>query len=123
MSGGQRGATMIPDRVVARIASRAAGETGETGGVARRMLGVPVGGRRAARTDVDVDGDVVTARIELAVDYPAPVREVARHVREQVRERVEEMTGFTVRQVDVEVGALERTSRPRLAGRSRAEVR
>lgn len=103
----QRGETHISDRAVARIVARAAGEVEESGGLGRSLLGVPVPGRRAARTEVRVDGHIVTARVALAVTYPMPVRETARRVRDNVRERVEALTGLTVRQVDVDVAELE----------------
>lgn len=104
---GERGETRISDRAVARIVARAAGEVEESGGLGRSLLGVPVPGRRAARTEVRVDGHLVTARVALSLTYPMPVRETARRVRENVRERVEALTGLTVRQVDVDVAELE----------------
>ncbi|WUI01060.1 Asp23/Gls24 family envelope stress response protein [Spirillospora sp. NBC_00431] len=70
------------------------------------MSGPPVPGRGPARTEVWVNGDVVTARVAMSVTYPMPVREVARRVRENVRGRVAELTGFTVRQVDINVNDL-----------------
>ncbi|MFC6886633.1 MULTISPECIES: Asp23/Gls24 family envelope stress response protein [Actinomadura] len=114
----ERGTTTIADRVVARIATHAAGETEHARGARRSVLGVNVPGGRSARTDVTVKGNVVTARVEMAVHYPAPVRQVTRGVRDRVREQVEEMTGLTVRQVDIEVAALERAEEPRETGRT-----
>ncbi|TMQ97197.1 Asp23/Gls24 family envelope stress response protein [Actinomadura soli] len=102
-----RGRTVIRDRAVARIVARATGEIDESGGVGRRILGVPAPGRGPARTEVRVNGEIVTARVTMSVSYPTPVREVARQVREHVRGRVAELTGFTVRQVDVDVAELE----------------
>ncbi|TDB72097.1 Asp23/Gls24 family envelope stress response protein [Actinomadura sp. KC216] len=103
-----RGRTVIRDRVVARIVARAAAEVEESGGLGRTVLGVPVPGRGPARTEVRVNGDIVTARVAMSVTYPMPVRDVARQVRESVRGRVAELTGFTVRQVDIDVAGLER---------------
>ncbi|MBO2456426.1 Asp23/Gls24 family envelope stress response protein [Actinomadura violacea] len=105
---GERGRTVISDRVVERIVARAAEETAGSGGLDRSVLGVGLPGRRAARTDVRVHGKVVTAKVAVSVAYPLPVRDVARRVREGVRERVEALTGLTVRQVDIDVAALER---------------
>ncbi|TDD36195.1 Asp23/Gls24 family envelope stress response protein [Actinomadura sp. KC06] len=102
-----RGRTVIRDRVVARIVAKAAGEIDESGGLGRKVLRVPVPGRGPARTEVRVNGDIVTARVAMSVTYPMPVREVARQVRESVRGRVAELTGFTVRQVDIDVAELE----------------
>ncbi|MFI0479273.1 Asp23/Gls24 family envelope stress response protein [Actinomadura sp. 9N215] len=106
--GGERGRTVIRDRVVARIVAEAAAEVDESGGLTRTVLGVPVPGRGPVRTEVRVHGDVVTARVAMSVPYPLPVREVARRVRESVRGRVAELTGFTVRQVDIDVDELGR---------------
>ncbi|MFI0367681.1 Asp23/Gls24 family envelope stress response protein [Actinomadura sp. 1N219] len=102
-----RGRTVIRDRVVARIVAKAAEEIDESGGLGRTVLRVPVPGRGPARTEVRVNGDIVTARVAMSVTYPMPVREVARQVRESVRGRVAELTGFTVRQVDIDVAELE----------------
>ncbi|MFD0688344.1 Asp23/Gls24 family envelope stress response protein [Actinomadura fibrosa] len=104
----KRGSTTISERAVARIVARAADEVRDSGGLGRTVLGVHVPGRRSARTDVRVDGEIVTARVAMSVAYPRPVREVARHVRESVRGRVEELTGLSVRQVDIDVAELER---------------
>ncbi|GAA2156985.1 Asp23/Gls24 family envelope stress response protein [Actinomadura napierensis] len=109
MTATERGRTTISDRAVARIVAKAAQETAGTGGLGRSVLGVGMPGRRAARTDVHVNGEVVTAKVALSVAYPMPVRDVARQVRESVRDRVEAMTGLTVRQVDVDVAELERS--------------
>ena len=93
MSDPERGATTISDRVVARIATQAAREAGESAG----------------RTEVWVSGDVVTAHVKMSVPYPMPVRAAARKVRERIRGRVAELTGLTVRQVDVDVAELRRS--------------
>ncbi|GAA0579069.1 Asp23/Gls24 family envelope stress response protein [Actinomadura livida] len=108
MNGGERGTTTIRERAVARIVAQAAAEVDESGGLGRAVLGVPLPGRRPARTEVRVAGDVVTARVAMSVTYPMPVRDVARRVRESVRGRVAELTGYTVRQVDIDVSELGR---------------
>ncbi|WP_067452840.1 Asp23/Gls24 family envelope stress response protein [Actinomadura macra] len=102
----ERGKTTISDRAVARIVAKVADEIEDTGGLARTVLGVPVPGRRPAHTDVRVDAGIVTVRMALSVAYPRPVRTVAHRVRESVRGRVEDLTGLTVRQVDIEVAEL-----------------
>lgn len=117
MNDGERGTTTIREQAVARIVARAAAEVDESGGIGRTVLGVPVPGRRPARAEVRVNGDVVTAKVAMSVTYPMPVRAVAGRVRERVRDRVAELTGLTVRQVDIDVselglpGAGERTVR------------
>ncbi|MDL4775635.1 MULTISPECIES: Asp23/Gls24 family envelope stress response protein [Thermomonosporaceae] len=123
MTAGDRGTTKIADRVVQRIATRAAAEPGDAGGVSRTVLGMSVGRGRAPRADVSVHGKIVTARVEMSVAYPSPVREVAHQVRERVRERIEALTGLTVRQVDVDVSVLEREAKVGTAQRPVAGAR
>lgn len=106
MTNAERGRTTIRDRAVARIVAKAARDVEASGGLGRTVIGVPVPGRRPARTEVRVHGDIVTAKVALSVTYPMPVRTVARQVRQSVRERVTELTGLTVRQVDVDVAEL-----------------
>jgi uncharacterized alkaline shock family protein YloU len=101
---GGRGQTKIAPRAVERIVARALGEDG--GGlhhVVRPVKG-PAGG---SKINVNVDGDLVTARVRMAVAYPEPVREVMARVRDRVRARVQDLTGLTVRQVDIEIARLE----------------
>ncbi|WP_034488350.1 Asp23/Gls24 family envelope stress response protein [Actinomadura oligospora] len=104
----QRGTTRVTDRVITRVVGRAAGEAAGTTGRDRSVLGVRVGGRGEARARVAVDGDRVTARVSTSVEYPVPVRQVARRIRELVSARVFEMTGMTVERVDVEVASFDR---------------
>lgn len=108
MTDTERGRTTIRDRAVARIVVKAAQDVEASGGLGRTIVGVPVPGRRPARTEVRVNGDIVTAKVALSVTYPMPVRAVARRVRQSVRDRVMELTGLTVRQVDVDVAELGR---------------
>lgn len=108
MTNAERGVTTIRDRAVARIVVKAAQDVEASGGLGRTIVGVPVPGRRPVRTEVRVNGDIVTAKVTLSVAYPMAVRAVARRVRQSVRDRVMELTGLTVRQVDVDVAELGR---------------
>jgi uncharacterized alkaline shock family protein YloU len=105
---GGRGRTRIADRVVEKIAARAVAEVDDAGGAARRVLGVRVGadGDGRARVTAAVDGGVVLVQAAMAVRWPAPVRAVTRQVRAHVTERVHELTGLRVAEVDIEVTAL-----------------
>jgi uncharacterized alkaline shock family protein YloU len=115
---GRRGHTTIAPRAVERIVARAIGEErGGLGHVAHPLKG-PAGG---PRIKVNVDGDLVTARVRMAVAYPEPVRQVSTQVRERVRERVQDLTGLTVRQVDIDVARLE--SHDAFAGPKERRVR
>lgn len=103
------GRVAISDRVLERIATHALAEVDEVGGVARRVLGVPLGQNGtdiAPRVDARIDGPLATLKMTVSVVYPAPVRQVARTVRDLVAARVGEFTGLDVRQVDVDVATL-----------------
>ncbi|GAA4512234.1 hypothetical protein GCM10023191_077640 [Actinoallomurus oryzae] len=107
-----RGRTEIADRVLAKIATRALSEVEDAGGAARRVLGVRLGRDSMERTPwvtAKVDGGLATLRMRISVAYPAPVREVTRHLRELVRTRVGELTGLDVREVDIDVSRLPAT--------------
>lgn len=104
-----RGRTEIADKVLERIASHALHEVELTGGVSRRVFGVPLG-RDSAGTSPQVrarvHGGLATLAMTISVAYPAPVRQVTREVRSHITRRVSELTGLTVRQVDIEVASL-----------------
>jgi uncharacterized alkaline shock family protein YloU len=104
-----RGLTQIADRVLERIAAHALTEVKETGGAARRLLGVPLGHdseHTAPRVTARVDGNLATLRIRISVLYPAPIRQVTRRLRDHVTARIGELTGLDVRQVDIDIAAL-----------------
>ena len=104
-----RGALTIADRVVQKVAAQAVTEVDRATGAPRLVLGQRLGAARPnapARTDAQVDGHLVTVRVSLAVEWPAPVREVAAQVRRHVTHRVLELTGLDVVEVDVDVPAL-----------------
>jgi uncharacterized alkaline shock family protein YloU len=102
----RRGSTEIADRVVERIAARAAAEVDDAHGPARRLLGLRVPGVAAPKVTVQIDGHLATVRLALSVRYPAPIRQVTRQVREHVMTRVGELTGLDVRHVDIDIPAL-----------------
>ena len=101
------GMISINDRVVEKMAARAAAEIPDAGAAAPRVLGRSVAGAAAlgARTtsltalpkaSADVDGSIVTLDLSISVRWPASVPEVTSAVREHVRGRVSELTGLTV---------------------------
>ncbi|GAA3005322.1 Asp23/Gls24 family envelope stress response protein [Streptosporangium longisporum] len=94
----QRGRTDISDRVVSRIATRAAGEVARVRKVGERGPLSFRGGTRAT-----VDGELTTLRLDVTVDYPAPLREVAQQVRSHVAERIMALTGLYVGHIDIDV--------------------
>ncbi|REE98661.1 Asp23/Gls24 family envelope stress response protein [Thermomonospora umbrina] len=112
------GVTTIADRVVAGIASRAAAEIEEAGGAQRSVLGIRMGTARRARARATLDGAMVTARVELSVQYPTSVLTVTRQARERIRDRVESLTGLKVSHIDIDVTTL-RPPEPRKVARVR----
>ncbi|WP_440101587.1 Asp23/Gls24 family envelope stress response protein [Streptosporangium sp. H16] len=93
----RRGRTDIPDRVVSRIAARAAGEVARVREVVERR---PLLSWRGG-THATLDGELTTLRLDVTVEYPAPIREVAEEVRSHVTERVMALTGMDVGHIDV----------------------
>jgi uncharacterized alkaline shock family protein YloU len=109
------GTITIADRVVAKVAARAAAENSDAGAAAARVMGraVPGAGHLGLRgtdlaglpkTSVDVDGSKAFLTLELSVRWPASVPEVTDQVRSHLRSRVTELTGLTVEEVHI-VGA------------------
>ena len=104
----------INDRVVEKMAARAAAEIPDAGAAAPRVLGRSVTGAAAlgARTtsltalpksSADIDGSIVILDLSISVRWPASVPEVTSAVREHVRGRVHELTGLTVTEVSISV--------------------
>ena len=119
LPGSQAGRTelgmiTINDRVVAKMAARAAVEIPDAGAAAPRVLGrsvtgaAVVGARTTSLTGLpkasaDVDGSVVTLDLSISVRWPASVPEVTSAVREHVCSRVSGLTGLTVAEVSISV--------------------
>lgn len=111
------GSISIADRVVTKIAARAAAENPDAGAAAARVFGRPVPGAGSLgvrgtdlsalpKTSVEVDGSKAYVTLEIAVRWPAPVAEVTGQVRRHVRDRVRELTGLEVDEVHVIVADL-----------------
>jgi uncharacterized alkaline shock family protein YloU len=108
------GLITINDRVVAKMAARAATEIPDAGAAAPRVMGrsvtgaAVVGARTTSLTGLpkasaDVDGSVVTLDLSISVRWPASVPAVASAVRERVCSRVSGLTGLTVAEVSISV--------------------
>jgi uncharacterized alkaline shock family protein YloU len=108
------GLITINDRVVAKMAARAATEIPDAGAAAPRVMGrsvtgaAVVGARTTSLTGLpkasaDVDGSVVTLDLSISVRWPASVPEVTSAVRERVCSRVSGLTGLTVAEVSISV--------------------
>jgi uncharacterized alkaline shock family protein YloU len=108
------GMLSINDRVVEKMAARAAVEIPDAGAAAPRVLGRSVTGAATLgarptsltalpKASADVDGSVVILDLSISVRWPASVPEVTSAVREHVRGRVHELTGMAVTEVAISV--------------------
>jgi uncharacterized alkaline shock family protein YloU len=101
------GAIEISDNVVAKIAFEACRETEGVhalGGATSRALSSLRGGEhRTTGVSVDLRGDVVDLDINLVVAYGRSIPQVAQECRDKVRERIEAITGLTVKSINVVV--------------------
>lgn len=107
-----RGRTVIAQRVLEKIASQAAVEISAAGGRSGGMLGL--GGRvdleaRPSAT-VQLSGQTATVAVSVGVSYPSPLKTVGDDIRRHVADRVDRLTGITVRRVDVEIAWLVNTT-------------
>jgi uncharacterized alkaline shock family protein YloU len=111
------GLISINDRVVEKMAARAAIEIPGAGAAASRFLGRSMAGASALgaretsltalpKASADVDGSRVILDLSISVRWPASVPEVSDAVREHVRARVGELAGLTVTEVSISVTAL-----------------
>jgi uncharacterized alkaline shock family protein YloU len=92
----ERGTLTVGHAVVRKVAQHAADQ----------VPGTIRDGKRGAKAKVGgLDNDVDLA-LDLALQYPAPVRTVVDVVREKVTDEVELLTGYHVRTLAVTVSAL-----------------
>ncbi|MFJ2745577.1 hypothetical protein ACIO3O_38625 [Streptomyces sp. NPDC087440] len=97
---GERGATRIADRVVAKIAARAA----------REALAQPPQDGGAPHVTVDVRDMSARVRIGMELAYPGDIGAQCASVRHQVASRVSELAGMEVPEVTVLVERLHRVA-------------
>ncbi|HEX2043011.1 MAG TPA: Asp23/Gls24 family envelope stress response protein [Acidimicrobiales bacterium] len=74
--------------------------------IARRVAGEVEGAVGPVRADADMGPGRATLRLELGVEYPRPVGEVAAEVQRRVASRIGELTGLSVEAVTVTVTQL-----------------
>jgi uncharacterized alkaline shock family protein YloU len=110
----ERGGTRIEDNVVAKIAGIAAqevegvrmggGTTQAIGGILSSVTGAGAGGGGQSR-GVSVEVGTVEAAIDLTmtVEYGKPVPQIAEAVRRNVINRVENLVGLNVTEVNISV--------------------
>lgn len=105
----ERGRLTVDDRVVEKVAGHAVTLTTDAAAAPRRLLGVKVGGARlgdVASVQAEVQGDIASVHVVIAVRWPRPVQKVADEVRKRIRSEVSASTGVRVDHVDVEVVAM-----------------
>ncbi len=96
---GERGATRIADRVVAKIAAQAA----------REALGPLPQEAAPPHATVVVHHETVRVRVHLELDYPCDIGDRCFQVRRQVVQRVRALVGMEVPEVAVQVERLHPT--------------
>lgn len=101
---------MVQKKAMERVAAQAASESdsGRTGGVSGGFLGFGTSSDLSARpaTTVELVGQTATVKVEVTVAYPAPIRQATHAIRQQVMQRVHELTGVPITRVDITVTAL-----------------
>lgn len=118
VAAAHRGRLVVAKTVVEKIAAQAAYEVTGVGG-RRRDFAVAPGASTATRPDVQVELEGTSAwlSVQVGLVYPAPLRQAAEELRTQLTARVEQLTGITVRRVDIRVSwlgaATEQPRRPR----------
>jgi uncharacterized alkaline shock family protein YloU len=97
----KRGATVIPDKVVARIAARAAHEA------LTRQAGPP-SGRPVAAPSASAAVHEGSARLAVSLDlpYPVDIPRASRQIQHDIAERVAHLTGMNVSEVALTVRRL-----------------
>jgi uncharacterized alkaline shock family protein YloU len=109
-SAGERGSLELAPRVVTRIAELSALQVAH---VVRRSDGIErLVGRRLPRASASLDRDRVRIEVDVAVQWPCPVEEVAAQVRHHVAAETARLTGLMVRSTVVTVHAVTRESTP-----------
>lgn len=101
----ERGRLDVALSVVRKIAEYAADHTAGTVRTQRRLAGLDLG-EAGASAKVSGYGEQVDVRLEVPLAYPARITDSAAAVRDHVRERVQALTPYRVRSLDLSVSAL-----------------
>lgn len=112
-----RGTTEISPAVVEKIAGRAAREVEgvslvTAGGIAARIASL-VGNEGRPSATADVGRTTSAIDLTVSIRYPQPILETAERVRSHVKQRVLELTGLEVQEVDITVSQLDAVGPPR----------
>jgi uncharacterized alkaline shock family protein YloU len=101
----ERGRLNVALSVVRKIAEYAADHTAGTVRTQRRLAGLDLG-ESGTSAKVSGYGEQVDLRLEVPLAYPARIADSAAAVRDAVRDRVQELTPYRVRSLDIGVSAL-----------------
>jgi uncharacterized alkaline shock family protein YloU len=112
----ERGRLEIHPAVLRKIVEHAADQVPGTLRHERRLAGIDIGeaGASARITTGAGDPPTVDVRLELTLQYPAPVRTVVAAVRAKVSEELARVAGHRVRAMTVTIAGL-RPARPAAA--------
>ena len=101
----ERGRLDVALSVVRKIAEYAADHTAGTVRSQRKLAGLDLG-EAGTSAKVSGYGEQVDLRLEVPLAYPARIADSAAAVRDAVRDRVQELTPYRVRSLDIGVSAL-----------------
>ncbi len=96
------GQVRIADDALAVIAGTAALEAEGVAGLTGNSLGRKQLSKGVA---ISVEGNVLTASVEVAVKPVVKIQDVSRDVQQRIKNAIETMTGLTVSEVNVNVSA------------------
>ncbi|MCI2419887.1 Asp23/Gls24 family envelope stress response protein [Saccharopolyspora sp. K220] len=102
---GERGRLRISRTVLRKIAEHAADQDPGSARTRRRIAGVGLG-EHGASAQLSGPDDALRVRLDVALRYPAPVRETVASVRKRVGAELRRIADFRVRAIDVTVSAL-----------------
>lgn len=105
----ERGTLEVSPNVVRKVAQRVADHAPGTLWTPHRITD-----EHGSSARIDGTGNTVDIMLDVALRYPAPVREITEEVRRQVTDEVQRITGYRVRGVQVTVSALLPEIRPRV---------
>lgn len=95
-----RGRLVIADRVVERIAAKAAVDVPGVVPVGSGLAGLV--GARLPKADARIGGQRVRVKVQIAAQWPTPLPTLTRQVRDAVTGQITRLVGYTVDSVDVE---------------------
>lgn len=105
---GSRGSTSMSKKVLEKIASQVARDETQAGGTSGGFLGIGSRVDFTARPEADVElaGNIASLKVTVGLPYPLPLRRATDQLRQRIAERVTDLTGVQVRQVDITVAWL-----------------